>query len=949
MSRMTRRGWIVAGAVSVVVALAASSIQHIPDGHLGVRPGSVDPPGLAFAPPWSRATVVPSAARVRAEGVDLSTREGSKLGFEVEADWRLTGSLAPRFRTDLRERGSSGALGELAAHVLADAGGRLDAETLLSDPSLLEGAMRAALEGAGVTVDRVAVRSTLGDDVLARRRTEEARALARAPRARRLLVVGWDGADWELLDPLLRDGRLPNLARLLRGGARADLRSYDPMFSPLLWTSVATGKPPTQHGIADFLVKDPESGQRRPISSDFRKVKALWNILGDFDRDSAWIAWWASFPPEPIRGVLVSELLAFTVVRDGVDTAAKRGSLVWPNDWLATRKHLLVPPSAVRYDEVRSLFPLTEEEFRDAQRRAPIERGGDDSKAPPEPLSFTVKLLAAMRTYHAVALELLREGNPFVAVYYEGPDMMGHRFQHYLPPKMAMASDADSARFREAVPRYYAWQDARLGELLDAAGPDTDVVLLSDHGFRSGEDRPTDVPPYTTGQPAEWHRPWGILVLHGPSFRAASLPRASLYDVTPTLLYAAGLPLAEDMKGRLIVEAIEPSLLRSRPPSRIRSYELVGARRERATPAEADPETLQAMMENLKALGYVGGDVSVPAANAKVSAPAGAPEAAAQTQVFYHRNLAVNYIKQGDLASAERELLLANEREPLPKTFAMLAEIRATDGRFDDAAAALEEAYRRVPDRMEAESLLWLAEMYLRAGRVDDAKRLPERFASRISPAIRDAIEGRLADASGDPARARPLYERALGAQPLLVHVALRLQALDREAGEPRRIEPFLRRTLEAHPKVDAYHALLGDLLLERGDEAGAAAAYARAVEIQPENPLYLGRFAAAAAATGRSTEARDALAWAERWGPRDAESWVAIGGAWDRLGDVDRALAAFAKAREAGAQGPAPEIGAVLALARSGRSAEARRRLDAARAAYPDSRALADLAARLR
>ena len=69
------------------------------------------------------------------------------------------------------------------------------------------------------------------------------------------------------------------------------------MFSPLLWTTIVTGKPPSQHGIADFLVRDPSSGQRRPISSDFRKRKALWNILGDLDRDSGWTARWRAFPP----------------------------------------------------------------------------------------------------------------------------------------------------------------------------------------------------------------------------------------------------------------------------------------------------------------------------------------------------------------------------------------------------------------------------------------------------------------------------------------------------------------------------------------------------------------------------------------------------------------------------------------------------------------------------
>jgi len=158
------------------------------------------------------------------------------------------------------------------------------------------------------------------------RRTEEARARLQPMRGR-VLLIGLDGADWETLDRAMRAGQLPHLARLVREGARADLRSYDPMLSPLLWTTIATGKPPDQHGIADFLVKDKASGLRRPISSDFRKVKALWNDFSELDRPSSWLAWWASYPAEEILGTKVTELVAYTVMRGGREAAATRPHL----------------------------------------------------------------------------------------------------------------------------------------------------------------------------------------------------------------------------------------------------------------------------------------------------------------------------------------------------------------------------------------------------------------------------------------------------------------------------------------------------------------------------------------------------------------------------------------------------------------------------------------------
>ena len=126
-----------------------------------------------------------------------------------------------------------------------------------------------------------------------------------------------------------------------------------------------------------------------------------------------------------------------------------------------------------------------------------------------------MRVLAQARTYHNIALAQLRAGVPFVAVYFEGIDMMGHGFQHFLPPKMSFVSDADFARFHDAVPNFYAWEDERLGELLRAAGNSTVTMILSDHGFRTGGDRP-NFSPSTRGQPEEWHRDWGIVVLHGP-------------------------------------------------------------------------------------------------------------------------------------------------------------------------------------------------------------------------------------------------------------------------------------------------------------------------------------------------------------------------------------------------------------------------------------------------
>jgi len=192
------------------------------------------------------------------------------------------------------------------------------------------------------------------------------------------------------------------------------------------------------------------------------------------------------------------------------------------------------------------------------------------------------------------------------------------------------------------------------------------------------------------------------------------------------------------------------------------------------------------------------------------------------------------------------------------------------------------------------------------------------------------------------------LYRRALSKDALLVRIALRLQGIESAAGRPFSLEPFLTSTLAVHPEVDAYWDLAGQFALVRGEHASAVERFRRATDIEPENATYLGHLAAAEAAVGRKAEARDALAWAERFPPREAEGWMAVGAAWDRLGETDRAVAAFREARESAQAGPNADVGAALALARAGRMVEARRVLDDGLRRYPDNVALRQLATRL-
>src|SRR3954451_24747098 len=99
---------------------------------------------------------------------------------------------------------------------------------------------------------------------------------------------------------------MPNLARLMAGGVHGNLATIYPILSPMLWTSIATGKRPYKHGINGFMEPLPDGSGVRPITLLSRKTKAVWNILNQNGYRSLVAGWWPSHPAEPINGVMVS-------------------------------------------------------------------------------------------------------------------------------------------------------------------------------------------------------------------------------------------------------------------------------------------------------------------------------------------------------------------------------------------------------------------------------------------------------------------------------------------------------------------------------------------------------------------------------------------------------------------------------------------------------------------
>jgi Flp pilus assembly protein TadD/arylsulfatase A-like enzyme len=372
-----------------------------------------------------------------------------------------------------------------------------------------------------------------------------AKAVTRAPGTAtkpRVILVGWDGADWKLLDPLLAAGRLPNLAALVARGRTWNLDSYQPMASPLIWTTIATGRTPVDHGVTDFQELDPKTRARLPISGRSRRVPAIWNLASAKGRTVGVVGWWATWPAEKVNGFFVSDRAA-PVLFDP-EALSKSPALTWP-EGLADGVRLIGrregnPP----YEDVAQALHVTRAEF-DA---AVAER-----KDLSNPVTGYRKILGVTRVIAKIALELYDRATPeLLMVYFQGTDEIGHVLGRYAPPKMPAVSEEDFERYKDGVAALYVEADRILGELARRAAKDgATLILASDHGFRQGIDRPASSSGTNFDSAFLWHEQPGILVAAGPAVSpSAAREKASVFDLAPTLCRLLGLPVDPAFEGK---------------------------------------------------------------------------------------------------------------------------------------------------------------------------------------------------------------------------------------------------------------------------------------------------------------------------------------------------------------------------------------------------------------
>jgi len=260
----------------------------------------------------------------------------------------------------------------------------------------------------------------------------------------KILVIGLDGATFDLIDPWIGEGKLPVLAECITKGTRSRLESTPLSNSAQAWSSFITGKNPGKHGIYDFFETRSDSYGVRFLNASFRKGQSLWRLISDAGMAVGVMNVPITYPPEAVNGFLIP----------GLDSPGIDGDFAYPSGLM--------------------------EEVNRAVGGYILEAGIWGHIRQGRPDKALQGLLDMVRTRTATAEYLMarKDWDLFMMVY-TATDKVQHHFWKYIDPTRPESQGANP--YRDAIYEVYQEIDRGLERLLEAAG-DASVMIMSDHG-----------------------------------------------------------------------------------------------------------------------------------------------------------------------------------------------------------------------------------------------------------------------------------------------------------------------------------------------------------------------------------------------------------------------------------------------------------------------------------
>jgi len=509
----------------------------------------------------------------------------------------------------------------------------------------------------------------------------------------KVLMLGFDGASWNVLGPLVENGEMPNLKALMDSGAHGNLRSAKPLVSPLIWATIASGKTIDKHGVISFA-----------YPSYYVKCSRIWDILERKGESVGLCGYFQTWPPWKTNGFIIPEHVA-----PGTETYPQRLGFV-RELYLAAKNRKITPTTGIMcgFSAVQNGLRLRTIELIASNLVGRLVR----------PIHYYDldehyrKRVLILRIHTDVFSHLARKQPLDLAIFYtKVPDNVSHVYWKFMESeKFGDVPEEEVAKYSGVIAECYREFDKSIGQLLENTDDNTTIYVVSDHGFKAaawagdtegassyyissqklmkliGLSNKVDAfhqakdihvkvhADYTdetdsiveilnsvtvvgTGKRlfeveklfpgfirmavddsnknllgeridlvesqiefseiadrtksmriSGSHAIDGIIVMKGPHIRRNQrIESATIFDVTPTILYLLGLPVGEDMDGKVISEAISETYLEANPTAYIPTYDDRRVEKEYIGDITQykEEELNQKLKEDLRAVGYI--------------------------------------------------------------------------------------------------------------------------------------------------------------------------------------------------------------------------------------------------------------------------------------------------------------------------------------------------------
>lgn len=266
-------------------------------------------------------------------------------------------------------------------------------------------------------------------------------------KAYKVMVVGLDGATFDLMRPWAESGQLPTVRRLMAEGAFGELHSTIPPMTAPAWTSFMTGKNPGKHGLYDWIYRRQDSYEVSPVTAKHCAEPTLWSLLSDAGQRVCVYNVPMTYPPVAVNGVMIA----------GMPTPSVRAPFTYPPD--------LYQEMSQQVDEY-ILYPDPGQAYSDTGVDGFLKRLYKTTEN-------RLKVLRFLRT---------KEDWDFFMVVFNGTDAVQHALWKHMSPEHPQHDPAKAAKYGSAILQFYQYIDTWLADLLEDLDEDAVLMIMSDHG-----------------------------------------------------------------------------------------------------------------------------------------------------------------------------------------------------------------------------------------------------------------------------------------------------------------------------------------------------------------------------------------------------------------------------------------------------------------------------------